>query len=254
MCRMQLSYPNRFPQSTVLHTPQQGHARACQHQELLMGVAWMDDHNGRTSPSIWQFSVVILGLFHTAFTGSVHCSDACLLCLVCRAPGKCVCLDQVCPYTLLARLSPVRSVPATAPVCHFKHMRTHRDLRGHDSRSCRPLAASCFVSTRCAFPGEGEWTNQVCLALLIQLICHKWAEHFCILSQVWMCFCGRNSAENLMTNSHDFAQCHCTINSFNLTVFSWKAVWLLANLNQWALKKYCCILDLRAKAWKQSHQ
>lgn len=137
-----------------------------------------------------QFPVRILCLFHI-----IYCFRALLWCVPapdkCPPPVKCVCLDQICPHTLLAQLAEVRSV--TASICHFKPMRTHRDLRGHDSWSCRRLAASCFWSTTCAFPREGEQVNPVWSALVIQLICRKWANRiqqrntaaYCVI----MCSC-----------------------------------------------------------------
>lgn len=76
-------------------------------------MATMEGHHHRNvAPlSLTVFSVDTGPLMH-----GIYCFRALLWCMPvpdkCRPPVKCVCLDQVCPHTLLAQLSPVRSVTA----------------------------------------------------------------------------------------------------------------------------------------------
>lgn len=155
-----------------------GEAFARRHQELFMGAARMDDHNGRTSPAKCCTSV----------TDSFQ--DGYSACYVQHLLFPCIALARACINAMLqwsVRVPSLRlpshalgtTVTAKECVCLSVTSNTNARTVTRGDMTANPVARSrrhASYLRHLPFPREGERVNRVWSALLIRLICRKWAN------------------------------------------------------------------------------
>lgn len=192
--------------STVQLNLRWGHVLMRRHRRLVTGTARMGDHNGRTSPARCCTSV----------TDSFQ--DGSSACCVPRLLFPCVSPLRVCVTARLLRSACALIMSALTHSRHDRQVRSDSQpvvclsvclsLQTHAlwpeatrQRSCRLLTASRFLQRHALLPREGEQVNRVWSALLIRLICCKWAEN--------------NTGAKLIRKSGQCVSCSC----FNVLIW-----------------------------------